>query len=129
MTGLLVMVFLTALALAVPRYGMDSRDGRDWGGVARRTGSEEPRLHTPLEDLRQLRGAVRRFARRTVGAWRAQEHAWGACWQAHQPWRGDDLPAHHGELRWRQADGRWRLEGRTMPGRPPLNTRHPQDHG
>lgn len=104
--GLMVVVILVALALF-------SRDG-----PGRASGGGH-RGHTAASDLRTVSRATRRLARAAARAWCSQERAWGECWRVHQPWRGDDLPAHRGELRWRQVDGNWRLDGRTVPGRPP----------
>ncbi|HEY1966533.1 MAG TPA: hypothetical protein VGH89_01190 [Pseudonocardia sp.] len=53
-------------------------------------------------------GAVRQ-------AWDNHHRAWGANWQEHQPWRGDDLPPDQGQLRWRQVDDGWRLDGQFAP--------------
>lgn len=47
MSWLIVLAFLAALAILGPRYGADTRDGRDWSSAsarrrnARRSGSRE----------------------------------------------------------------------------------------
>lgn len=100
MTGLLIVLFLLVLAVVVPRYGADSRDGQDWrrGSGERRPPAVRP---APLSDVAAVARWVRRrvsgsrIGRRLARAWRAQERAWEAAWLSHQPWRGDDVP-----LRW-----------------------------
>lgn len=122
MTGLLVLVAFVVLALLTLRYGADSRDGADWrfreswlDGTARRT------RHTVTADLRAVVGLLRRLGQGAPRAWDRQERAWGACWQAHQPWRGDDLPDRCDELHWRRVNGGWRLVGRLLPMPPPTD--------
>jgi hypothetical protein len=65
----LLPALLIAIALAAPRYGVDSRDRFDW---TRRFGPPEPlppmasrRRSTPAADL----AALARFARRTAVGW------------------------------------------------------------
>jgi hypothetical protein len=62
----LLPALLLLIAIAAPRYGVDSRDGHDWN---RRPGPPDPpppmasrRRSTPLADL----AALARFARRAV---------------------------------------------------------------
>jgi hypothetical protein len=64
----LLPALLIAIALAAPRYGVDSRDRYDWN---RRFGPPDPlppmesrRRSTPAADL----AALARFARRATGA-------------------------------------------------------------
>jgi len=64
----LLPALLIAIALAAPRYGVDSRDRYDW---SRRFGPPDPlppmesrRRSTPAADL----AALVRFARRATGA-------------------------------------------------------------
>ena len=67
----LLPALLVAIALAAPRYGVDSRDGFDWN---RRLGPPEPpppmasrRRSTPAADLAALARIVRRaLPRRTT---------------------------------------------------------------
>jgi hypothetical protein len=120
MTGLLVVVFLALLALLAPRYGWDSRDGEDWSDRVGSGGSVGGRRHRLSSDAR---AAARKVFRALGSAWERQERAWGACWQAHQPWRGDDLPWRQGELHWREREGTWRLEGLVAPRCPPTRRR------
>jgi hypothetical protein len=63
----LLPALLVAIALAAPRYGVDSRDGFDW---IRRPGPPDPpppmasrRRSTPAADLAALTRGVRRLAR------------------------------------------------------------------
>jgi hypothetical protein len=69
----LLPALLLLMALAAPRYGVDSRDGRDW---TRRFGPPEPpppvasrRRSTPAADLTALARVVRR--RTAVGTRRS----------------------------------------------------------
>ena len=62
----LLPALLLLIALAAPRYGVDSRDGHDWN---RRFGPPDPpppmasrRLSTPAADLAALARLVRRAA-------------------------------------------------------------------
>lgn len=89
--GLLVLFFVGAAVLG-PRYGADTRDGRDWQPTAGRTTAK--------------RGTVGAFARRQV-------RMWEAVLTAQQPWRGSE------PLRWREQDGAWVLVGDTAPQLPP----------
>ena len=64
----LLPALLIAIALAAPRYGMDSRDGYDWN---RRFGPPDPppplasrRRSTPLADLTALARAGRHLVAR-----------------------------------------------------------------
>jgi len=70
----LLPALLLLIAVAAPRYGVDSRDGYDWN---RRFGPPDPpppmasrRRSTPAADL----VALARFVRRTLGG-RAAERA------------------------------------------------------
>jgi hypothetical protein len=65
----LLPALLLLIALAAPRYGVDSRDGHDWN---RRFGPPDPlpplasrRRSTPAADLAALARLVRRTAART----------------------------------------------------------------
>jgi hypothetical protein len=62
----LLPALLLLIALAAPRYGVDSRDGHDWN---RRFGPPDPpppmasrRRSTPAADLAALVRAVRRWS-------------------------------------------------------------------
>jgi hypothetical protein len=131
MTGLLVVAAFVVLALLTLRYGADSRDGADWrsrdswldNAVSRRrrTASSTHGRRTVSSDLRALVGLLRRLGQWSLRAWDRQERAWGACWRAHQPWRGDDLADRNDELHWRQVNGGWRLVGRLLPVPPPTD--------
>jgi hypothetical protein len=64
----LLPALLVTIALAAPRYGVDSRDGFDWN---RRIGPPEPpppmasrRRSTPAADVAALAGHVRRVVAR-----------------------------------------------------------------
>jgi hypothetical protein len=66
----LLPALLLLIALAAPRYGVDSRDGYDWN---RRFGPPEPpppmasrRRSTPRADVAALARFVRRTLRRAV---------------------------------------------------------------
>jgi hypothetical protein len=70
----LLPALLIAIALAAPRYGVDSRDGYDWN---RRFGPPDPpppmasrRRSTPAADLAALVRLIRRMttSRASVGA-------------------------------------------------------------
>jgi hypothetical protein len=70
----LLPALLLLIAIAAPRYGVDSRDGHDWN---RRFGPPDPpapmasrRRSTPAADL----AALARFARRAVRATAARAH-------------------------------------------------------
>ncbi|HEY2206299.1 MAG TPA: hypothetical protein VGH99_17655 [Pseudonocardia sp.] len=112
MTGLVVGLLIT-LALLAPRYGADSRDGRDWtaGRAAR---AARPVRRTPGDDLRTLAGLPGRIGTAVAGAWLRQERAWGAAWSAYQPWRGDEQPRPT-QLRWQRGRDGWRLVGSVAP--------------
>jgi hypothetical protein len=84
MTGLLVVGLLVTLALLAPRYGADSRDGRDWSNRIDRLG--------PRGDRHTLRADLRRLTELVSAAWQRQERAWAAVWAQHQPGRGDIAP-------------------------------------
>ncbi|WP_028927461.1 hypothetical protein [Pseudonocardia acaciae] len=112
MTGLVVVAILAVVAALAPRYGVDSRDGRDWSSAGSRAGGPGAR--------RTLGGDLRALGAWLARMWDAQERAWGACWRAHQPWRGDDPPASpEEELHWREEGDGWRLRGRMLPPVPP----------
>ena len=66
-TSLWLLLVLLVIALAAPRYGVDSRDGSLWN---RRFGPPDPlppmtsrRRSTPAADLAALGRCVRRIAR------------------------------------------------------------------
>jgi hypothetical protein len=68
----LLPALLLLIALAAPRYGVDSRDGYDWN---RRFGPPEPpppmasrRRSTPAADIAALARFVRRALHRTPAA-------------------------------------------------------------
>ncbi|MBO0877675.1 MAG: hypothetical protein J2P19_30225 [Pseudonocardia sp.] len=128
MTGLVVMLVLVMVAVLAPRYGVDTRDGRDWRVDGGWSADRPPTArHTVGSDVRALASLLRGVGRRLARAWDARERAWGAGWRPHQPWRGDNLSPHRrddpppgwDELRWRQESGGWRLHGRMLPLAPP----------
>lgn len=138
MTGLVILAFLVILALLVPRYGVDLRDGGDWRFQRDQSLAARGARFTPRSDAVTLARRLARLGRRIARAWHAQERAWGALWLAHQPWRGDDLPMrldgrperradepgagergrHRDELRWRWDGDGWCLAGRLLPASP-----------
>jgi hypothetical protein len=70
----LLPALLLLIAIAAPRYGVDSRDGHDWN---RRFGPPDPpppmasrRRSTPAADL----AALARFARRAVRTTATRAH-------------------------------------------------------
>lgn len=64
MTGLGIFCgivgMLVILALLAPRYGVDSRDGRDWNNRVGRVGPSGVPRPTPWSDLRALASAAGR---------------------------------------------------------------------
>jgi hypothetical protein len=79
----LLPALLVVIALAAPRYGVDSRDGYDWN---RRFGPPDPpppmssrRRSTPAADLAALVRYLRRtFARRRTATAEAMERVAGS---------------------------------------------------
>lgn len=86
--GTVAIIFFVAVAVLGPRFGADSRDGRDWQPTGPRSGGR--------------RSAARERAKRQVALWEAYL-------TAHHPWR------ERGPLQWREVDGEWMLEGDTPP--------------
>jgi hypothetical protein len=62
MSGLVIVAGLLVLAALAPRYGADSRDGRDWSGGHGRVVRRPHRVATPASDLRALLALAHRVA-------------------------------------------------------------------
>jgi hypothetical protein len=112
MTGLVVMALvLVVLAVLAPRYGVDTRDGRDWRSDGGRYVGQAPAVRrTVASDARALADLLRRRIR-VRDAYR--------CSEQREPRRSDDVPPGRDELHWRAEGGGWRLRGRTLPLAPP----------
>lgn len=135
MGGLVVTLFLIALALLAPRYGVDLRDASDWRPHRDRSLAARGARYTPKGDALALGRWCARMGGHLGRVWRNQERAWGALWLAYQPWRGGEPPTrledspqrrvrepgagergrHRDELRWRCYGEAWYLVGRLLP--------------
>ena len=60
MSGLVIVAGLLVLAALAPRYGTDSRDGRDWSDGDGRVVCRPRRMATPASDVRVLLGRAHR---------------------------------------------------------------------
>jgi hypothetical protein len=139
MTGLVVMVLvLVVLAVLAPRFGVDTRDGRDWSSDGGRSVGRAPAARRTVgSDARALADLFRGLGRRLAGAWdacrRAHQSRGGddppprrirdpdayRCSEQRAPRRGDDVPPGRDEPHWRAEGGGWRLRGRMLPLAPP----------
>jgi hypothetical protein len=66
MTGLIILTVLVVLAIAAPRYGVDTRTSDSWnvGGAQ----VQPRRAHSVRSDLAALGRVLSRFAQRTVAS-------------------------------------------------------------
>jgi hypothetical protein len=120
MFGLIVLAFLLVLALLAPRFGVDSRDGKDWAGPHDNRGG---RTRAP----RATGGGPARLARsvraRVAYAWEQQRLAHEALWRAQRPWLAETAERPGRQLCWRRGPGgHWRLVGWLLPSSTPPAT-------
>lgn len=112
MTNLvLVISLISLLALAVWRYGADSRDGRDWQRAADpAVPGRAPyrRAHTPASDLASVGRQIGRLASAIAEFHRAQIDLWERFHASQRPWETE-------RLHWARTRRGWVLRGRVAP--------------